>query len=171
MTKIVILSDSHDNLPVIRKALPYIKEINPDFIIHAGDIISPFTLKLFKEVKKKFYGVFGNNDGEKILLLKIAHDLGFTIREQPLFINTGNYKIVVIHGIDGKEETKKFVRALAKSKEFDLVVYGHIHEIDVSAINGVLVVNPGELSGYLTGKSTFAIVDLDEKRVKIKEIT
>ncbi|MCD6564046.1 MAG: metallophosphoesterase [Thermoproteales archaeon] len=170
MTKIVVLSDTHDNLEAVKKVLKYIKEIDPSFIIHSGDIISPFSLKMFSSTGKKTYFVYGNNDGEKILLSKLAEQLGFTIEEQPLFIDHEKYRIVVLHGVNGKDKTKRLVRALAKSGEFDLVIYGHTHEAEVLNINGTLIVNPGELSGYLSGKSTFAIVDLDKKEVKIKEL-
>jgi predicted phosphodiesterase len=39
------------------------------------------------------------------------------------------------------------------------VVYGHTHKPDVRKNNGVLVVNPGETGGWLTGKSTVALLD------------
>ncbi len=170
MTRIIVLSDTHDNLENIKKVIKHIKEIDPVFVIHAGDIISPFALKMFNETGKKTYFVFGNNDGEKILSAKIAEQYGFIISEQPLFIDYEKYKIVVIHGINGSDKTKRFVNVLAKSGEFDLVVYGHLHEVEVTRVNNTLIVNPGELSGYLTGKATFAIVDLDEKSVEIKEL-
>jgi predicted phosphodiesterase len=37
--------------------------------------------------------------------------------------------------------------------------------------NGVLVVNPGELCGYLTGKPTFAIIDTDKVEAEIIELS
>ena len=44
-----IMSDSHDNLDAIRKAVDAFNEAEVDLVIHAGDMISPFTSK---EIKK-----------------------------------------------------------------------------------------------------------------------
>ncbi len=38
-----ILSDSHDNLDAIKKAVNLLNKKKVDLVIHAGDLISPFT--------------------------------------------------------------------------------------------------------------------------------
>ncbi len=168
MGRVAVVADSHDNLKAIESFLKEIREQNIDTIIHAGDIISPFALKRFSGYK--IYAVFGNNDGEKIILTKVAYDNGFRISEQPLIFSLGQYRIALIHGVSGKEETKTLVEALAKSAVFDLVIYGHLHEIDIRKVGETYILNPGELCGYLTGRSTYAIVDLERKHVEIIEV-
>jgi len=49
-------------------------------------------------------------------------------------------------------------------------VYGHTHQIDVQQVGEALVLNPGTLSGYLAGKRTYAIVDLDTLQADIVEL-
>lgn len=39
-----------------------------ELLIHAGDFVAPFTSQSFKELKAPLVGVFGNNDGDKLLL-------------------------------------------------------------------------------------------------------
>ncbi|HML05759.1 MAG TPA: metallophosphoesterase family protein, partial [Methanobacterium sp.] len=39
------MSDSHDNLDAIRKAVDAFNKAGVDLVIHAGDMISPFTAK------------------------------------------------------------------------------------------------------------------------------
>jgi len=51
-------------------------------------------------------------------------------------------------------------RALIASGEYDLIVYGRTHQVDIRQ-GRPLVVNPGECGGWLTGRSTVATVDLE----------
>ncbi|RLE58209.1 MAG: metallophosphoesterase [Thermoprotei archaeon] len=166
--KVVVISDSHDNQEAVEQFLKEIREVEFNMLIHAGDIISPFTLKKFTGFP--FYGVYGNNDGERQILSKIARENNMVLEEQPLFIEKDGYRIVIVHGVGGSEKTKKLVEALGKSGLFDLVVYGHLHIIDVQKIGDTIVLNPGTLAGYLAEKKTYAIVDLDKKIVEIREL-
>ncbi len=170
MRLVGVVADSHDNLPAIERAVEVLKEVGVEALLHAGDIIAPFSLKRFADLGAKGYFVYGNNDGEKLLLAKVASQLGFTLTEQPLMLTLNGYKVIILHGAAGKEETLKLVEALAASGHFDLVVYGHLHETAVRRVGDTLVVNPGEVCGYLTGKRTVAIVDLEERKAEIREI-
>jgi len=73
--KIAIISDTHDNVYVIKKFISSIKKQGIKDVIHAGDICAPITLKLFKGIN--LYFVLGNNDGDVIKLKEIAHDYNF----------------------------------------------------------------------------------------------
>jgi len=154
------MSDTHDNLPFVKKAIDLFNERNVGYVIHAGDYTSPFTLKLFKDLKCKYVGIFGNNDGDKLLLQERAEG---NIRNQPYVFTLESRKIVVMH--------EHFVAdALAASGHFDLVIYGHTHVADVRKVKDTLIVNPGEVSTWLYGKSTVAVVDLDTMEGEIVEL-
>ena len=47
--KIGIISDSHDDITNVNKAIGIFEEMNVESIIHAGDIISPPIIKEFKK--------------------------------------------------------------------------------------------------------------------------
>ncbi len=155
-----IMSDTHDNLVPTRKAIELFNNRGVEHVIHAGDYTSPFTLKLFKELKCKYTGIFGNNDGDKLLLLERAEG---NIHNQPYIFTLNTKKIVVMH-------EHHVVDALADSGHFDLVVYGHTHKADVRKVKNTLVVNPGEVGTWLYGKSTVAIVDLNTMEAEIIEL-
>jgi putative phosphoesterase len=155
-----IMSDTHDNLPLVRKAIDLFNQKKVEYVIHAGDYTSPFTLKLFKDLRCKYVGIFGNNDGDKVLLLDRAEG---NIRNQPHIFTLNDRKIVVMH-------EHQVADALADSGHFDLVVYGHTHKPDVRKMKNTLLVNPGEVSTYLYGKSTVALVDLDKMEAEIVEL-
>jgi putative phosphoesterase len=155
-----IMSDTHDNLPLVRKAIELFNQRKVEYVIHAGDYTSPFTLKLFKDLRCKYVGIFGNNDGDKVLLLDRAEG---NIRNQPYVFTLDDKKIVVMH-------EHQVADALADSGHFDLVVYGHTHKPDIRKKKNTLLVNPGEVSTYLYGKSTVALVDLDKMEAEIVEL-
>ena len=52
-------------------------------------------------------------------------------------------------------------------KEYDLLIFGHTHNAEVKKIGGSVIVNPGEAGGWLYGKATIAIADLESLSVKI----
>ena len=145
-----IISDTHDNLPVILRAVEVFNERRVGHVIHAGDFTSPFTFRALKHLACDFTGIYGNNDGERVLLQKLSHARIFT---QPYILELANRKIVIMH-------EHQVVDALADSGHFDLVIYGHTHEPDIRKRGNTLIVNPGELSGWLHGTSTIAVADL-----------
>lgn len=155
-----IMSDTHDNLIFTKKAIKLFNSRKVEHVIHAGDYTSPFTLKLFRELKCKYTGIFGNNDGDKLLLQDRA---GGNIHNQPYIFTLNNKKIVVMH-------EHHVADALADSGHFDLVVYGHTHKADVRKVKNTLVVNPGEVGTWLYGKSTVVLADLDKMEAEIIEL-
>jgi len=155
-----IISDTHDNQDKTRKAIELFNKKGVEYVIHAGDYTSPFTLKLFKELNCRYVGVFGNNDGDKLLLLERSEG---NIYNQPYIFTLQNRKIVVLH-------EHHLVDALADSGHFDLIIYGHTHEAVTKKVKNTLVINPGEAGKWLYGKSTVAIADLEKMEAEIIEL-
>ena len=63
--KIGVISDTHDNIPLIKRAVGLFNRNGVGHILHAGDFVAPFSILPFNALKSPFTGVFGNNDGEK----------------------------------------------------------------------------------------------------------
>ncbi|MBO3768137.1 MAG: metallophosphoesterase [Thermoproteota archaeon] len=165
--KIGVISDSHDNLPMIRRAVSRLNsEERLEYVFHAGDIISPFAAKEFLSLKYPVFFTFGNNDGERLMLkdILVSSSKGKLLWPK-ITIELEKYKIALLHG-----EDESVVEALAKSGIYDVVIYGHWHKVVSRLVNNTLIINPGELCGYLTGKSTLAIVDLETKSAEILEL-
>lgn len=168
---LAVVSDSHDSKENILKAVSIINDKGVDAIIHCGDYIAPFVKlwfdKLNDSIKKNFYGVFGNNDGERLYMTQTLGQIcKFAQNGNEQIIELGGKRIFVSHM--PKQET---IEALAISKKFDIILSGHTHiAVNKRYNNGVLVVNPGEVCGYLTDKPTFAIIDTETLEVEIIEI-
>ncbi|RUM42514.1 MAG: metallophosphoesterase [Desulfurobacterium sp.] len=157
--RIAVISDSHDNLRKLEQFVQTVNEERVDLVIHCGDFVSPFSVKLLLSgLKCDFIGVFGNNDGEIAGLLKVS---GGLIEKSPAVKVIDGQRFAVMH-------EPYLLESVAKSGDFDYVLYGHTHEIDTRVIGSCQVVNPGELCGYLTGKSSFAILDTLENLIEIR---
>lgn len=57
--KVGIISDTHDNLPLVDKAIERLNREKVKIVLHAGDYIAPFTVVRFKQLEAKLIGVFG----------------------------------------------------------------------------------------------------------------
>jgi putative phosphoesterase len=59
---------------------------------------------------------------------------------------------------------------LIKSESFNIIVHGHTHKAEVYSKGKTLIVNPGEACGYLTGKSTIAVLNTERREAKIIQL-
>lgn len=165
-----VVSDSHDNVDKLSQAVEILNDKGVDVVFHLGDIISPFTLRVLGGLEAEVHVLYGNNDGDKLLLAHVAKENGLNIHEQPFTIEIDNYKVIAIHGWGSKENTKYIVDSFAHSGRYNIILYGHTHEVDIRKTGNVLVVNPGELHGYLSRRSTIAVIDLKKFGVEVIEL-
>ena len=145
-----LLSDTHDNLPFIERAVEFFKRENVDFILHAGDFVAPFSLKSLQNSSIEWRGVFGNNDGDKSLLRERSQG---RIVEPPLFLELESRKIALVHQF--------------QELEADVIVFGHTHNPSIEKRANILLVNPGETGAWLSGRSTVGILDTQKLEAKI----
>jgi putative phosphoesterase len=71
-------------------------------------------------------------------------------------------KIAVTHGTD-----ERIVRALARSRLYDVVIVGHTHRYEIREVGRTILVNPGEVCGYVTGVKSVALLDTRKREVQI----
>ena len=160
------VSDSHDNLPLIDRAVQTLNTCKTDLVLHAGDYVSPFTISHFAKLNCPLIGVFGNNDGDhEFLKQRFDETNNCTIHERFTTLNADGYKIALLHG----HETE-LLNAIIEAGTFNSVVHGHSHNKGIHQIGKTLTVNPGELCGYLTGKSTVAVLDTSRNVAQIVEL-
>jgi len=160
------ISDSHDNLPVVEKAVQILNEKNVGLVLHAGDYVAGFVIPKFKQLNCQLIGVFGNNDGDHELLKKRFSEIpNCTIHDRFASVQVDGYRIALLHG----EETE-LLNALADSGYFDAIVHGHSHLKGIQTRGKTLMINPGEVCGYLTGRCTLALLDTVKNEAKILEL-
>lgn len=154
-----IISDTHDNLPSLRKAINTFREQNVEIIFHAGDFISPFTARLFEGFAGRLIGVFGNNDGEIIGLKKAYETIG-EIHQEFFLGEVQGRKIFLTHKGD-------LIPCMAKSGDVDILIYGHTHRQEIKKSGNSLIINPGECGGWLSQESTIALLDPESLEARI----
>jgi putative phosphoesterase len=162
--KVGIFSDSHDHLTNLRKAVEAFNDLGVAYALHAGDFVAPFVANELQKLRCPLLGVFGNNDGERLGLQARFKTFGAEVKVQPAFVELNGKRFVIVHEGD-------LVDALALSGKFEVVVYGHTHAVDLRQLdNGCLIVNPGEICGWLTGKVTAAVLDTETMQVNLLEL-
>lgn len=158
--KIAVLSDTHDNIVNLIKALTLINKENVSALIHCGDVCDPKTLELILDnFKKKIYLVLGNCDLNK-------NWDKFKEKRIKIFNNFGSFKlnnkkIGITHFPD-------FAYKEVKDKNYGFIFYGHTHKPWEEKLNNTFLINPGNIAGIIY-RSTFALLDLKnfDKRLVI----
>ena len=152
-----LMSDSHDNLPNIRKALALFAARRATALIHTGDIVAPFSVKEILKFPGEAYGVFGNNDGE----IAGIKGLWKHIYHGPYLFELGGIRILAAH------DEADIARSIYA--DIDVVVFGHSHA-KVIREGRPLVINAGETGGWLTGRPTCAVLDTEGPKAELLEI-
>lgn len=162
--KIAIISDTHDNLYNLAKALDlYIKE-KCDVLLHAGDMAQKETLEY---LAMKFHGplhvVEGNadtNPAELKDLTKIYPNLIFHGVVADITVDT--LRIGMTH-------FPKIAQQLASEGIYDLVIHGHDHKPWQSFNGKTEILNPGNLqdSRY---PATCALYDTSTRTAQLFQI-
>jgi len=161
--KIAIISDTHDNLASLKKAVSFIKKEKIKVLIHCGDIFKPETLKEgLKGYQGKIYIIFSEADAS---FSEIPENSFEGLAKSKVFEQFGAIKI-------NKKKVAfchfpEIARNLAESQKYDLVFYGHTHKPWEEKVGKTRLVNPGNIAGILF-KSTFAIYDTETGKLELK---
>ena len=157
---IAVMSDSHDNIWNLQKALGIVKDEGAGMIIHCGDFVAPFMLKELEETGIPVHGVFGNNDGDQYLLTKFS---------LTVFSN------ITLYGIIGQVDIEGFTigfthqsivaEGLAAGGSYKMVCFGHSHEYLLKKIGKTIYLNPGEIMGK-EGIPGFCFVNTETAKVE-----
>ncbi len=160
-----LVSDTHDNLPMVDKVVEELNRRDVNLVLHAGDYVAPFVVPKLKKIKARLIGVFGNNDGDRELLKKrFDESEGLEMRGNFAGISFAGLKIGLLHG-----DEVELLKALIDSESFDVVVHGHTHKAEVYQRGKTLIVNPGEACGYLSGRPTIALFDTGSRETEMIE--
>ena len=135
------MSDTHDNLPLVEKAVSVFNEHRVELVLHAGDYVAGFVIPKFKALNCKLIGVFGNNDGDHELLKKrFSETSNCTLHDRFAAVTLDGYRIALLHG-----EEPALLDALADSGYFNAIIHGHSHLKGIQTRGKTLLINPAKL--------------------------
>ncbi|MFZ2052779.1 MAG: metallophosphoesterase [Candidatus Aminicenantales bacterium] len=154
-----VMSDSHDNVTMVRKAVALFKDAGCDLVLHAGDVVAPFAARELAALGCPVKAVFGNCDGEKQGLEMALEKFG-NIQDAPLLFAHEGRQILLVH-------YHFSVATYASSGKYDVIIFGHTHKPVIQKEGKTLLLNPGETGGWLTGKCTAALLDPEKLEAEI----
>lgn len=156
--KIAVVSDTHRNLNKVTKVCESIKALNPDMILHLGDVTDDADYMedlLDREVRR----VPGNCD--------IADREPGT-----LFIKAEGLLILATHGHHHRVKTTLHDLARdAKNHGAKVALFGHTHIALEDEVDGITVLNPGSASLPKNNqKPGYAMVTVTGEDISVKFI-
>ncbi|NLW48074.1 MAG: YfcE family phosphodiesterase [Firmicutes bacterium] len=151
--KVVIVSDSHGNIGVLKRI---VKQEEPfDLLFHLGDGIED-SLRLRRLVGFNVDGVEGNND------LKGQFPTS-------LVLKIGKRRCLFTHGhlFDVGHDLSILV-GQARIEKAALVFFGHTHRFHDSILKGVRLLNPGSVCNYFTKEAGYLVLVMEKNNLSIE---
>ncbi len=106
---------------------------------------------------------------DKLIKVKGNCDFSFSIPKEEIFCLEGA-KFLAVHGdLYGVKINRDRLFEYAKARDVNCVLYGHTHKPLIEEKDGVIMVNPGTLSGYGSNE-TFAFITVKNGLVTAKII-
>ena len=152
--RLLVLSDSHSHIERMSLAA---KQAKPDVIIHLGDYITDAQKLQVKFPNVTMYMVKGNCDvnaaGEKELMIMIE-----------------GVKIFMTHGhkYNVKMGLTSFV-CRAQETDAGIALYGHTHRAMIDRVNGMYLMNPGQMERHDgTSPATYGAITIEKGKVAME---
>ncbi len=167
--KVCIVSDSHDNRPLLQAAVAEAKALGAEAVLHCGDVVAPSTLNVLKPFELPIHVIHGNNTGDLYMMSRIAAKPGSTVQfyGQDAGIDLAGRRIFLVH-------YPHYAKALATTGDWDLVCCGHDHKAAIDTIANMkgettMMVNPGTVGG-IAAPATYVMGDLETMEFEIRGV-
>ena len=156
MTKLLILSDSHNSSDAVARILKAERD-HIDALIFLGDGLRDLELALTKYPKLRAYAVAGNCDFGALE----PYD-GLAAFDQVIIFYTHGHMYGVKYDLDT-------IADAAAARGAQVALFGHTHIPVAETRNGVFLFNPGSCGRCYTGPDTYGILTLDGGKVTAYE--
>lgn len=180
--KLTILSDIHDNVWNLQKVLDSPEVQKTGAMLCCGDLCAPFILKLLGQgYPNPIHIVLGNNDGDVASFIRVAANFPNIHLHGEYFRGEFGGRTLAANHYPDKG------RLLAESGQYDIVCYGHDHQLNRGEKIGppshgasgnkenTLLLNPGAVMGY-DGAAlkditpTYLVLDTEDLGVEVREL-
>lgn len=153
--KIAIASDLHENYKHKEWFIDECTKRGISRVLFLGDAINPGLISQLATSGLSLHFVWGNNDGDAVKTVKILLENNHSVSDYCFDeLSEDGKKVFVTHYPLLGENA-------AKSGKYDAVFYGHNHQKHEEHVDKTLLVNPGELSGHLSGTVSFYVWDTE----------
>ncbi|MHC2069969.1 YfcE family phosphodiesterase [Bremerella sp. T1] len=159
--QIGIVSDTHGHGTFAQAAAYMLEEFSVEQVLHCGDIGSTGVVQVFSQWPTHY--VYGNTDDSREVLQEEIDAVGGKYYGQVADIELDGRRIGMTHGDD-----KALLTRMIRSEEYDLICFGHTHQVSVRQVGHTWVINPGAL--YRAVRHTVAIVDLKTMHHEVVQV-
>jgi uncharacterized protein len=154
--KIGILSDTHNDIMMTRRALEEFTRRSISIVLHAGDLSSPEMISVFEGFDMHI--VLGNCDSDHAGIVNSCKCSGITPATRACEFEIAGKKFFLIHS----DDFRRYQEALQSGK-YDYIITGHTHMYMVSHKHSTMVINPGAVTrDYRSDvEQTCAVLDVE----------
>ena len=156
MTKLLILSDSHNSSDAVARILKAERD-HIDALIFLGDGLRDLELALTKYPKLRAYAVAGNCDFGALE----PYD-GLAAFDQVIVFYTHGHMYGVKYDLDT-------IADAAAARGAQVALFGHTHIPVAETRSGVFLFNPGSCGRCYTGPDTYGILTLEGGKIVAHE--
>lgn len=164
--RIGVLSDTHNNIGNLLKALQFFRAEGIKQLVHCGDMADMMTARQMGDFDIIY--VNGNMDDTAEAVSHVVWTLNLR-NEVPGDVFTGELDGVPIAATHGHLAGK--LDKLIRSRRYQYVFHGHTHRQRDEMMGKTRVINPGALGGARYGPRSVCVVDLSENRVHFEQIS
>ncbi len=160
-----VISDTHDKLETIERALKYFNDRTVEYIVHCGDWKNISTMMYFAELAAQLSlpvrAVLGNRDEDVSAFTSYAVGTpgDFILIEDIISLDEG--KVIAVHG-----HHLPTLKKVMKDESVRIVLRGHSHKPLIEKQDDKLIVNPGSTAFSIPRskqwRPSVAIVDTDK---------
>ena len=167
--KVLVISDIHGSSYYARKIEEIVEKENPEKIVLLGDLYyhgprnelsqeyAPMEVaKILNSLKDKLMVVKGNCDAE---VDEMISEFKF---EDHILTNINGKNIYFTHGHKYNIENIPY-------EDFEVMIYGHIHQGFIQEKEGYLFANPGSIS-LPKGGTEHSYLILEENQITLKDV-
>ena len=167
--KVLVISDIHGSSYYAEKIKEIVARENPDKIILLGDLYyhgprndltqeyAPMKVaEILNSLKDKLLVVKGNCDAE---VDEMISDFKF---EDHLLLDINGKKIYFTHG-------HRYNIEVIPYEDFEVLIYGHIHQGFIQEKEGFVFANPGSIS-LPKCNSAHSYIVIDENKIILKDV-
>jgi uncharacterized protein len=148
-----ILSDTHDHIGNLQKALQSLRAQDVNTILHCGDVCSPQIVHCMKDFD--VWIAQGNTDHYFSLKDTIVGTFGEARWARLHRLTFNGYSLAMLHG-----DNQEVLNDLIRTGEYAYVLHGHTHRKRDDKVGRTRVINPGSIGGTYRQRRSFCILDL-----------
>lgn len=162
--RIGVIADTHDKSAIVEAAIDRFARAKCSCVIHLGDIIKPSTLMQFAALPRRtcFGWIHGDHEtgkgGDYEFLQEVSQQIGAICLSSPQkrydkggqagLLRVNQWRFGLVHSTYKYVESRTQIKEWSISKNFDFVLYGHVHYFNLkfpSTDSPTVLFNPGGL--------------------------